>query len=367
MEFNNKKLTRTTKFINYTIAIILCGFLIGLSGKILDDIDEWKERPAVSEFENKEFIAEKQSEYDIFQQQLNEKNGKKNNILSTIQVAKNNYENEKQSFDNWLEARKTVGSPREDSEVISRANKLDEYYKVEQEWRNELTGIEDEINKIQSQQIEISDAINDERQKAYEASEKAYQKYELKIFLIRLLIILPILLIGIYFFTKFRKHKYWPLFLGFILFAVYAFFFGLIPYLPSYGGYVRYTVGIILSIFIGIYSINKIKAFIEKKKAELKISKDERAKKVQTGTAEKALDNHMCPSCGKNFILKNWDLSATKDDNLRNLNLVTSFCRYCGLELFKKCETCGCNNFAHLPFCANCGDPVMKSDENDQP
>lgn len=364
MEFNNKKLSRTSTVINYTIAIILCGFLIGLSGKIIDDIDEWKERPPISDFENRELIDTKEKESENILQEINEKNREKNNILSTIQIAKNNYDNEKQSFDNWLEARKTVGSPREDDEVLSRANKLDEYYKVEQEWRNELSKVENEITQFQEKQSEILEVINEERDKAYQASEKAYRKYELKIFLIRLAIILPILLLGVFFLTRFRKHKYWPLFLGFILFAGYAFFFGLLPYLPSYGGYVRYAVGIILSIFLGVFAINKIRAFIQRKKEELKVSTEERAKNVQSETAEKALNNHICPSCGKDFILKNWDLTIKKGETADSLGFVTNFCRYCGLELFKECKKCGCKNFAHLPYCASCGDAVMVKNEN---
>src|SRR5690606_10412758 len=105
------------------------------------------------------------------------------------------------------------------------------------------------------------------------------------------------------------------------------------------------------------YSINKIKAFIESKKEELSVSTAERAKKVQTETAEKALDNHMCPSCGKDFIMKKWD-KPTSNSKIEVLGTVTNYCRFCGLQLFKDCISCGSANFAHLPFCSNCGTKI---------
>ena len=113
-------------------------------------------------------------------------------------------------------------------------------------------------------------------------------------------------------------------------------------------------------MLFGIYAINKIKKFIEHKKSELLVSTTERAKKVQTETAEKALDDHMCPSCGKDFIVKKWDKSAGKKDKTETYGIVTNFCRFCGLELFKKCNKCDSENFAHLPFCSNCGDNMNK-------
>lgn len=358
MEFNNKKLEKTSKMINYTIAIVLCGFLISLSGKLIDDVDEWKERPSVEQFQNTELLETKKSEIEKIDTEIDLKEEKKSSIENTIKVVNSNYDNAKKSFDNWLEARKTVGSPKEDKEVLSRANELDKYYKTQQEWKKELSVISNEIQKLRKDKGAINEIIYKEEERAYKERERAIRKYDLKVFLIRLLFVLPILLLGIFFIIKFRKHKYWPLFLGFVLFSFYAFFFGLVPYLPSYGGYIRYTVGIILSILLGVYAINKIKAFIEQKKKELKVSTTERAKKVQTETAEKALDNHMCPSCGKDFIVKKWDKSSGKKDKIETYGVVTNFCRFCGLELFKECKKCGAENFAHLPFCSNCGDKI---------
>ena len=360
MEFNNKRLEKTSKLINYIIAIVLCGFLISLSGKLIDDVDQWEERPTVEEFENKELIEANQVEVDSLEEKIRIKRDKIESIESTIQIARNNYDDAKSSYDNWLAARKTVGSPKEDNEVRLRVKELDKFYVTKQEWEKEKASIEKEITNLNKEAYGFIEIIDTERDAAYELQDIAIRKYDLKVFLIRLLFILPILLLGIFFIIKFRKHKYWPLFLGFVLFSFYAFFFGLVPYLPSYGGYIRYTVGIILSILFGIYFINKIKTFIERKKAELKESTSERALKVLAETAEKALDNHMCPSCGKDFIVKQWDKSTGKKSKTEGFGFVTNYCRFCGLELFKKCDSCGTDNFAHLPYCSNCGDKVTK-------
>ncbi|PWH85161.1 Rad50 family protein [Brumimicrobium oceani] len=361
MEFNNKKLEKTSKLINYLIAIVLCGFLISLSGKLIDDVDEWEERPNVEEFQNHDFLEDKEAELLKIDAQIEIKDQKRSSIQNTLRIVNGNYANAKKSFDNWLKARKTVGSPNEDKEVLSRAKELDEFYKTQQEWKIELNKISSEIQTLSNQKNTIYEKINKEENRAYNEQQNAIRTYDLKVFLIRLLFILPILLLGILFIVKFRKHKYWPLFLGFVLFSFYAFFFGLVPYLPSYGGYIRYTVGIILSVLFGIYVINKIRAFIESKKKELEVSTTERAKKVQIETAEKALDDHMCPSCGKDFIIKKWDKSAGKKDKTSTYGIVTDFCRFCGLELFKKCNKCGEENFAHLPYCSCCGDKMTDS------
>ena len=360
MEFNNKKLERTSKFINYVIAIVLCGFLIMLSGRIIDDVDEWKERPTVAQFEDKALLEKQRDKRSELNGLLTKKEEQLSSVRSTIKVVKSNYKNAKESYDNWLAARKTVGSPNEDKEILSRANELDSYFATLQDWEQKMRVIEADVKSLQQQKEAIGQVIDKEQDRAYKLQQQAFRKYDLKVFLLRLLFILPILLLAIFFIFKFRKHKYWPLFLGFVLFAFYAFFFGLVPYLPSYGGYIRYTVGIVIVVLLGIYAINKIKAFIAKKKSELEVSGKERAKSVQTETAEKALDNHMCPSCGKDFIVKKWDKTVKKDTKSGTYGIVTNFCRFCGLELFKKCNKCGSENYAHLPFCSNCGDHIAE-------
>ena len=354
MELNSKKLERTSKIIYNSISIILCVFLILLSNKIVDDLDNTTEQPEVASFENRAKLNEYEAKIKTINVGIENLENKKKTIEKTITAAQENYINQKQSFDIWLQTRRTLGSPEKDQELTERAEKLDEYYKVEQDWRTQLYAHQQEIDLKTASREKIQLKINTENEAAAQKLESAQKSYELKLFLIRLLFVTPILALGIFFFIRYRRHKFWPLYFGFTLFSFYAFFFGLVPYLPSYGGYVRYAVGIILSVGLGYYAIKTIRNYIEQKQAELKVSTQERSKNVQTEVAEKALSNHFCPSCGKDFIIMKWEAPLKGTDN-EQYKLVTDFCRHCGLELFTDCKNCGHKNFAHLPYCSACG------------
>lgn len=352
MEINAKKLERTSRIVFFTISLILSIFLILLTEKIMSDVDNITTSPLPSDFENTALLANYDKAIAKHDDSVRVLEITKERVVKTIEAAVANRESEKESFDNWLKTRKTLGSPTNDVEVLARTRKIDDLLKVEQEWNGKLSIIEDSIAQIQRYRDNYYIKMDEERNRANELYYTALQKYDLKVFLIRLLIVTPILLIGIFFFMRFRQNKYWPLFQGYILFSLYAFFFGLVPYLPSYGGYIRYTVGILLSLFAGYYAISHLRKYLEMKKKELEISSLERSKNVQTETAEKALFNHVCPSCGKDFILKTWE---SPSENGKNIPVVTVYCRYCGLELFSNCEKCGHRNFLHLPYCSSCG------------
>jgi hypothetical protein len=354
MELNSKKLERTSKIVYYSISVILCIFLILLSNRIIDDLDTATVRPEVTSFENKSVLPELQEKVEALNLELEKANSGETVIRQTMSTARENYTNEKQSFDNWVQTRKTLGSPDKDQEVVDRARRLDEFYKVEQDWRTQLNAKQAEIEGIRKKQDEIRDLVDTENALAEEKFSTELKSYELKVFLIRLLFVGPILCLGIFFFVRYRRHKFWPLFFGFTLFSFYAFFLGLVPYLPSYGGYVRYAVGILMSVGLGYYAIKTIRQYLETKQAELQISTQERAKNVQSQVAEKAHENHFCPSCGKDFMFKKWEMPAHLNES-DSYKYVTDFCRYCGLELFVNCKKCNHKNFAHLPFCAACG------------
>ncbi|MBF9220702.1 hypothetical protein [Hymenobacter ruricola] len=352
MEFNSKKLERTSRLVYYAISLILCAFLILLSNQLIGDLDTATARPQLESFLNADAVAGLQRRESSLQAEVQSLRDRNAVVERTMLTAQQNYANEKQSFENWVKTRKTLGSSDKDAEVVSRATRLDEFYKVEQAWRAQLAARQAAIDAKTRQQEQLQLQLEQENGRAEEKYEAALKGYDLKVFLIRLLFVGPVLGVGIFFFIRYRRHKFWPLYMGFTLFSLYAFFFGLVPYLPSYGGYVRSAVGVALSVGLGYYAIKTFRTYMERKQQELQASSQERAKHVQLEVAEKALENHFCPSCGKDFILKKWEFPPSADATYK---LVTDSCRHCGLELFSNCYNCGSKNFSHLPFCATCG------------
>lgn len=354
MEFrNNSKFDGSVRYIYYFISGILCWFLILLTGRVLDDLGQSVPFPERATFENRALLFTLNMQRDSLTRIVESYDVKAAQLTKASELAQQNYQTAKESFENWLQARKVLGEPSKDREVIAKTEALDGYYKIQQDWNQAYSKIQDTVGIYQGAIEQVNGAVAQEEERAGKLAYRAEQQYDLKVFLIRLLFILPILFLGIYFYVKFRNHQYWPLFLGFTLYSLYAFFVGLIPYLPSYGGYVRYSVGIVLSTVGGYYAINNIRAYMEWRKRELQKSTEERAEKVEFDTAFKAFEQHVCPSCGKDFIFKNWTLAHQNpaDAGLQ----VSNYCRQCGFELYKNCSQCGEKHFAHLPFCSHCG------------
>lgn len=354
MDINDKKFTRTRTIVNTLITVVLAGFLIMLGNNVIGDLDTSVQYPNRSEFEDKELKAKLDKEELELNNQIKDLNESKQNIERMIMAAQTNKDAEQESFDNWIKTRGTLGSAQQDAEVLKRLAKLDEYKEIVQSWQAKSDSLSEQIREIYTVNEDVYNTRYEEDRRIEKLYQGAIQSYDLKVFLIRLLFTAPILALGVYFFMRKRRHKFSPLFMGFSLFAVYVFFFGLVPYLPSYGGYVRYTVGILLTLGLGYYAIKRLRAYQERKSAELKASNEERASRMEGERAEKAFQSHVCPSCGKDFLLKNWE-KIDVDANSVKPAFASKYCRYCGLQLIKKCEHCSQDNYAHLPFCINCG------------
>ena len=57
MAFNSKKLESTSRFVYYTISIVLCAFLILLSNQLIGDLDTATIRPEVESFLDADVVA----------------------------------------------------------------------------------------------------------------------------------------------------------------------------------------------------------------------------------------------------------------------------------------------------------------------
>jgi hypothetical protein len=217
---------------------------------------------------------------------------------------------------------------------------LDVLKQAERDAQAQLEG----LNKITldarqdaSRKQEQLDALESTARTAYNAEQR---KVELRVFLYRLLLTLPLLAIAAWLFVKKRRGTYWPFVWGFIIFAAFAFFVELVPYLPSYGGYVRYVVGIVLTAVIGRYAILALNRYLEKQKAAELLPEAVRREELSYDMALARLAKNVCPGCERPVDLKN-----EKQD----------FCPHCGIGLHDHCGACKTRKSAFAKFCHACG------------
>ena len=162
-------------------------------------------------------------------------------------------------------------------------------------------------------------------------------------FLYRLALTLPLLVAAGWLFARKRQSTWWPFVWGFIFFALFAFFVELVPYLPSYGGYVRYIVGIVITALVGRYAILALNRYLERQKAAEALPDAQRREELSYDVALARLAKGVCPGCERAV-----DLKDVKND----------FCPHCGIGLHDHCGHCQARKSAFSRFCHACGTPA---------
>lgn len=112
------------------------------------------------------------------------------------------------------------------------------------------------------------------------------------------------------------------------------------PYLPSYGGYVRYVVGIGLTVLVGRQVIVSLNRYLEKQKLAEQLPDAQRRHELSYDTALTRLAQGVCPGRERAVDLKRPDID---------------FCPHCGIGLFDHCTACQTRHSAFARFCHACG------------
>ncbi|MFT4240660.1 MAG: serine endopeptidase [Acidovorax sp.] len=324
----------------WLVAFVFAGFLIGLGGTIVGDlpkvetplrVDDFLDKPAADKL-RAEVKQARQAEQDA-QEALEQAQLQHSKARSESQSAR-------ETFNNWLATRSATQRADQDPQVIARTQALDVLKRAERKTQQ----------AVEAQQQAALDA----RQAAAAAQERLDQleadgtvkldaerrRVELRVFLYRLALTLPLLAVAGWLFVKKRKSTYWPFVWGFIFFALFAFFVELVPYLPSYGGYVRYVVGIGITALVGRYAIVALNRYLERQKQAEALPDQERRKDLGYDVALARLAKGVCPGCERPVDLK---------------NAAIDFCPHCGIGLFDRCAPCGTRKSAFARFCHACG------------
>ncbi len=258
--------------------------------------------------------------------------------------ARRDYDGAKEGFRNWIATRSATGDASRNPEVLARTQALDKLQATIAQLQKQQDALDDQ-SRVLDQRAQALDARAADARAADDTRyEAALRRYTLQVFGWRLALTLPVLLVAVWLFVRYRRARYWPFVYGYGLFALSAFFVELVPYLPDFGGYVRVVVGIALTVFAGVYMLRVFQRYVERKREEMQRSQDERAQSIGYEKAIASFQKKTCPSCDKP-----WSLGGEQ----------STFCIHCGLRLFQSCG-CGTRNFAFFPFCSGCGTPVQQ-------
>ncbi|BEU99690.1 zinc ribbon domain-containing protein [Novosphingobium olei] len=248
-----------------------------------------------------------------------------------------------ETFSAWIAARTATTDPQQDPEVLSRTRALEQLKDTERTIQGRIATLENEKAPLEQRMIALRQAQYAAERDALPAQERARFAQELRVFGLRLAITLPMLGAAVWLFLKKRQSDYWPIARGFVLAAVFVFFVELVPYLPSYGGYVRYAVGIVLTLAAGHFLIRNMRAWLASRQAAEAQNEAERRARVDQDEAFRKMAAKVCPGCDR-------PIASTGDAE-------ANFCVHCGLTLFDHCHACNTRKMAFFRYCMTCGTP----------
>ncbi len=323
------------------VSLVFASFLIGLGGKLVSDLPGVEQRVTLDEFIDQPGMLVLNRRADSVQTAERDLSEARERAQLSLAAADNAYTSARESFANWIATRTATTDPQQDPEVITRNRELDALQAAARDREEALEAIDAQLLMLRQAQNQVVLQQQQLRDDARASFDRALFWHELKIFGIRLALTLPLLLVAAWMIARKRRSDYWPLYRGFVLFAVFAFFVELVPYLPSYGGYVRYGVGIIASAVVGHYAIRAMRSYLARRTAETQRTEVERRSSLRYEEALKRMDAGVCPGCER-------AIAGGKSGT-------SNYCVHCGMMLFNECTSCHTRKNAFFQFCPACG------------
>ncbi len=323
----------------WLISLVFAFFLIGLGNAVVGDLPQVEAELSLQQFMDPAAQALQQQQDAARDNRLAAEAALDQAELKRTGALKE-YEAARATFDNWAATRQATGRADQDAELRARTSALDALKASETAASRASEAERQKLLDAQQAEEGAEAAMVPLRDAAQTRMDAALQALELRVFLYRLAVTLPLLAIAGWLFVKARKSRWWPFAWGFIFFALFTFFVELVPYLPSYGGYIRYSVGIIITLLVGRWAIIELNKYLERQKLAEAQPETMRRQDLAYDQALARLAKSVCPGCERPVDLKNPDID---------------FCPHCGIGLYECCHSCSARKGTFSPFCHKCG------------
>ena len=324
----------------WVVAAVFAAFLIGLGGTIVGDLPKVEHTLGIDDFIDRS--AADPLRASIEQSEVVEERAKESFDQARLKLAaaQQASRNARESFGNWIATRQATAQPDQDPELIQRTRALDALKRTEDAARLAVEAQQQAGLDARQASAGARRQLNVLEAAANEKLIEENRRVELRVFVYRLALTVPLLVVAGWLFVKKRKSTWWPFVWGFIFFALFAFFVELVPYLPSYGGYVRYVVGIVVTVLVGRYAIVALNAYLARQKLAEAQPDVVRREELSYDTALTRLSKSVCPGCERPVDLKDSSID---------------FCPHCGIGLYDHCGRCNARKSAFSKFCHACG------------
>ena len=331
---------RSFTLVLWLVAFAFAGFLIGLGSLVVGDLPEVEHRYTTEQFLDPGRSAATATALKQIRRARSDGQEQIDQAQLALDAARSASAAARETFANWLKTRDSTQRVDQDPDLIARTRQLDALKAAERTVEEKLEGLgQADLSLAQNESaLMIEDGA--QRTEAQEKLAAAERAQELRVFGYRLAVTLPLLALAGWLLLKRRKTRNWPFVWGFALAAAFAFFVELVPYLPSYGGYVHYGVGVVVTLVAGRAAINALYAYRERQRLAEARPDVERRTEIATDQALLRLAKKVCPGCER-------PVDVTSPE--------ANFCPHCGIGLFERCPGCDHRKSTFERFCSACG------------
>ena len=324
----------------WLVAFAFAGFLIGLGSLIVGDLPQVERR-----FTLEQFLDPAKAEASAAALKATRREQEEVRRLSAqgqlaLDAARSASAAGQETFANWLKTRDATQRVDQDPGLVARTERLDALKAAERaiETRMEALAARDlTLSQREADEVRGDAALRGEAATRLDAAERGQ---ELRVFGYRLAITLPLLALAGWLLLKKRRSRNWPFAWGFAIAAAFAFFVELVPYMPSYGGYVQYGVGAVATLIAGRAAINAYQVHAERQRAAETRPDAERRTEIVTDQALARIAKNLCPGCERAIPLA---------------DPATNFCPHCGIGVYERCPACERRKSTFDRFCNACG------------
>ncbi|GAB3776041.1 zinc ribbon domain-containing protein [Ramlibacter monticola] len=324
----------------WLVAVVFAGFLIGLGGTLVGDLPKVEKPLRVEDFMDRAAGERLRAGIEQSGRTAREAQDALEQARLKRRVAESDTQAARESLQNWLATRRATQLPEQDPEVLARTRQLDALKQAERAAQAAEQRQDQALLDARQAESRARQELQEMEREAARKMNMEARRVELRVFLYRLALTLPLLGVAGWLLRTRRHGTWWPFVWGFALFALFTFFVELVPYLPSYGGYVRYLVGIVVTVLVGRQAILALNRYLERQKAAEQLPDAQRREELSYDTALARLAKGVCPGCERPV-----DLRDEKID----------YCPHCGIGLFDRCGSCATRKSAFAKFCHSCG------------